>query len=528
MYTQFYNFSEKPFNLTPDPKFLYLTPSHREALASMLYGINERKGFINVTGEVGVGKTTLIYTLFNNLNEKVKTAFVYHTTATFEQLLTYILMDLNITVDSTDKITLLSKLNAYLTYNISQDETLAIIVDEAQNIPNKVMEEFRLLSNLETTKQKLLQILLVGQPELEEKLNSQDLRQLKQRIGIRRKIKPLSQEECKEYIDHRLKTVGSSSKNIFTSDAIALICKHAGGIPRVINIICDNSLLIGYGLSQKKVTGKIVQEALDDLNESPNGGLISQEMIPPVAREERTISRRTLGLLIGAVVLFIALILFALTNRDTVKDSSSQEKVVQLTQLDPEKPVTSTAPEQPVATTAPQPEIKDKTPMIESPPEPVQEKPLPKTSTITTVKEEITKTSLLEAGGSLYSIALKHYRQANPTIYDLILRANTDITDIRLIPDEQQIVLPKITQDSFITKTSDGSYQIYIGTFETRKRANEKASQVADLGKQSTVKAHKFSAKDTWYRVTLGNFASKKEAMKKIALLVEQEIIYIP
>ena len=157
----------------------------------MLYGINERKGFINITGEVGVGKTTLIYTLFNNLNEKVKTAFVYHTTATFEQLLTYILMDLNVTIDSQDKITLLSKLNAYLTYNISQDETLAIIVDEAQNIPNKVMEEFRLLSNLETTKQKLLQILLVGQPELEEKLNSQDLRQLKQRIGIRRKIKPL-------------------------------------------------------------------------------------------------------------------------------------------------------------------------------------------------------------------------------------------------------------------------------------------------------------------------------------------------
>ena len=187
MYTQFYNFSEKPFNLTPDPKFLYLTPSLREALASMLYGINERKGFINITGEVGVGKTTLIYTLFNNLNEKVKTAFVYHTTSTFEQLLAYILTDLNISVDTQDKITFLNKLNEYLACNISNDGTLAIIVDEAQNIPNKVMEEFRLLSNLETSKQKLLQILLVGQPELEAKLNSPDLRQLKQRIGIRRK-----------------------------------------------------------------------------------------------------------------------------------------------------------------------------------------------------------------------------------------------------------------------------------------------------------------------------------------------------
>jgi len=527
MYTQFYNFSEKPFNLTPDPKFLYLTPSHREALASMLYGINERKGFINITGEVGVGKTTLIYTLFNNLNEKVKTAFVYHTTATFEQLLTYILMDLNITTDSQDKITLLSKLNAYLTYNISQDETLAIIVDEAQNIPNKVMEEFRLLSNLETTKQKLLQILLVGQPELEEKLNSQDLRQLKQRIGIRRKIKPLSQEECKEYIDHRLKTVGSSSKNIFTSDAIALICKHAGGIPRVINIICDNSLLIGYGLSQKKITDKIVQEALDDLNESTEGEPISQAMISPVAGEERTISRRTLGIFICAVVLFIALILFALTNRDTVQDSSSQENVVQLAQMAPEQPVTSTAPEQPVTSTAPQPEIKEKTPMVESPPEPVQEKPLP-TAPPPPVKEKITKTSLFEAGGSLYSIALNHYQQANPTIYDLIIRANPEITDIRLIPDNQQIVLPKITRDAFIAKTSDGKYQIYIGTFSTLALATEKANKVADFGNQPTIKAHKFSAKDTWYRITLGNFASKKEALETITLLIEEGTIYIP
>ena len=146
--------------------------------------------------------------------------------------------------------------------------------------------------------------------------------------------------------------MGSSSKNIFSSDAISLICKHAGGIPRVINIICDNSLLIGYGLSQKKITGKIVKEVLDDLNESIEGEPISQAMIPPVAREERTISRKTLGLFICAVVLFIALILFALTNRDTVKDSSSQENVVQLTQLAPEQPVTSTAP---------QPEIKENT-----------------------------------------------------------------------------------------------------------------------------------------------------------------------
>jgi general secretion pathway protein A len=484
----------------------------------MLYGINERKGFINITGEVGVGKTTLIYTLFNNLNEKVKTAFVYHTTATFEQLLSYILTDLNIAVDTQDKITLLNKLNEYLTQNIPNDETLAIIVDEAQNIPNKVMEEFRLLSNLETTKQKLLQILLVGQPELEEKLNSSDLRQLKQRIGIRRKIKPLSQEESKEYIDHRLKTVGSSSKNIFSSDAISLISKHAGGIPRVINIICDNSLLIGYGLSQKKVTAKTVQEALDDLNESVEGEPTSPAIIPPVVSEERTISRKTLGLFICAVVLFLALILFALTNRDTVKDSSSQENAVKMTQPASEQPATSTVL---------QAESNEKAPMIESPSEPLPEKPL-LTTPPPPVKEIITKISLLEAGGSLYSIALKHYQRANPTIYDLIIRANPEITDIRLIPDEQQIVLPKITSDSFIIKNSDDSYQIYIGTFETRALAADEANKVAVLGTPPNINAQKFSAKDTWYRVTLGPFDSKKEALERVTLLTEEGIIYIP
>ena len=254
MYTQFYNFTENPFNLNPDPQFLYLSPSHREALASMIYGINERKGFISITGEVGVGKTTLIYTLLNNLNEKVKTAFIYHTTVTFEQLLEYILIDLNGSVEGKkDKTSLLHQLNHYLNKNISQDETLAIIIDEAQNLPNNVMEEFRLLSNVETSKQKLLQILLVGQPELEEKLNSNELRQLKQRISIRRTIKPLNQKERKEYINHRLNTVGSTSSEIFTSDAISLICNYSEGIPRVINVIADNALLIGYGLSKKKI-----------------------------------------------------------------------------------------------------------------------------------------------------------------------------------------------------------------------------------------------------------------------------------
>jgi len=176
MYDQFYNFSEKPFNPNPDPKFLYLTPSRREALASMIYGINERKGFIAITGEVGTGKTTLIYTLLNNLNEKVKPVIIQHTMITFEQLLKSILLKLRVPLDDEDKTSLLHKLNEYLVQGLSQEETLAIIIDEAQNLPVDTMEELRMLSNLETSKLKLVQIVVVGQPELEVKLDSEELR----------------------------------------------------------------------------------------------------------------------------------------------------------------------------------------------------------------------------------------------------------------------------------------------------------------------------------------------------------------
>jgi general secretion pathway protein A len=269
MYTQFYGFSEKTFNVTPDPKFLYQTPSHREALASMIYGIKERKGFISITGEVGTGKTTLIYTLLNHLlNEKVKAVFIFQTHMTFQQLLKNLLLELELPIIEEDKTTLLRQINEYLIQRLSHGENLAIIIDEAQNLPMEVIEELRMLSNLETPKMKLLQIILVGQPELEVKLNSEELRQLRQRIGIRRQIRSLTQEECKAYIDYRLNLVGNSSSNIFTSEAVSLICDYGKGIPRIINTICDNALLIGYGLAQKKIDVNIIHEVIKDMDHS--------------------------------------------------------------------------------------------------------------------------------------------------------------------------------------------------------------------------------------------------------------------
>lgn len=269
MYNEFYGFSEAPFNISPDPNFLYQTPDHREALSSMIYGIVERKGFITITGEVGTGKTTLIYALLKNLQEKVKTVFIFHTHFTFKQLLKNILQELELPTVGEGEVDLLRQLNEYLIERLSKGENLAIIIDEAQNLSKEVMEGLRMLSNLETPKSKLLQIVLVGQPELEAKLDSPDLRQLKQRIEIRRRIRPLSPEECRKYIDHRLNLVGSSSVKVFTPEALSLICAYGKGIPRTINIICDNALLIGYAVSRRIIDADdIVKEVIRDLDSS--------------------------------------------------------------------------------------------------------------------------------------------------------------------------------------------------------------------------------------------------------------------
>lgn len=265
MYCNFFGFSNEPFNLTPDPDFLFVTQSHQEAIASLIYGIHKRKGFMAVTGEVGTGKTTLLHYLMTVLDPKTKAIFICQTRITFEQLLKEILTGLNLPPGDADKSAMIRRINAYLLQTLRQDENLAVLIDEAQNLSNEVLEELRMLSNLETSKVKLLQVVLVGQPELEAKLNSEELRQLKQRIGIRRKIHPLTEGESRQYIEHRLSRVRSIAAAVFTPEALSIICQHARGIPRTINVLCDNALLIGYGLQKKVIDADIIKEVLNDL-----------------------------------------------------------------------------------------------------------------------------------------------------------------------------------------------------------------------------------------------------------------------
>ena len=266
MYTDYYGFSEHPFNITPDPRFLFLTPGHREALAALVYGIRERKGFVALIGEVGTGKTTLLNRLIDNLNEDVRTAFIFHTHQTFKELLKNILFELHLPIEDDDSFLLINRLNHYLIEKAVAGEIVALVIDEAQNLSEEVLEEIRLLSNLETRTTKLLQIVLCGQPELEAKLNATGLRQLRQRISIFRRIEPLGDTECWDYVDHRLRIVGGNASRLFTPAAMTLLATHSRKIPRIINVMCDNALLIGFAKGSKKIDEAIMLEVIRDMN----------------------------------------------------------------------------------------------------------------------------------------------------------------------------------------------------------------------------------------------------------------------
>lgn len=262
MYTDFYNLSENPFNITSDPSFFFGSTVHEEAFSNILYGIISRKGIIVMTGEIGTGKTTLCRALLNRLDPRVKTAFILNPSFSDIQLLQLILRDLGISNHQTEnKLELIESLNAFLLDQSAQGNNVAIIIDEAQNLNVRQLEEIRLLSNLETEKHKLLQILLVGQPELFDKLKLPELRQLNQRVTVRYHINPLQPIEVKNYIQHRLKTAGTLSKIHFTEDAYNTVYFYSKGIPRLINIICDRALLAGFVKDSFTINTEIIQQA---------------------------------------------------------------------------------------------------------------------------------------------------------------------------------------------------------------------------------------------------------------------------
>lgn len=266
MYTAFFNLKENPFNVTSDPNFLFMSKAHKEALSFLSYGIEQRKGFLEITGEIGAGKTTLCKALLNKLDKKVRTAFILNPDLSDLQMLQSIAEDFGVEVPAkATKLAIFRALNAFLIDQLYLGNNVVLIIDEAQNLKPALLEEIRLLSNLETEKEKLIQIALVGQPQLREKLKSPSLAQLRQRISVRYHILPLSADEVMDYILHRLKIAGSTGGVSFSPDAIEEIYKFSEGVPRLINMICDRSLLFGFVLGTRDITGEIVRKSVEEI-----------------------------------------------------------------------------------------------------------------------------------------------------------------------------------------------------------------------------------------------------------------------
>jgi general secretion pathway protein A len=311
MYESFYRLNKEPFHITPDPDFLFLSHSHKQALGSIIYGVKNRKGFIVITGEVGVGKTTVLRSYLETVaKQNTKIIYIFNSNLTFKNLIITIYKELGLHAKTDDVVGMLNDLYQILIEEYRQGNTVLLIVDEAQNMPMGTLENLRMLSNLETSTDKLLQIVLIGQSEFDEILDLYKLRQLKQRISLRSMILPFSKEESMAYIKHRLGKAASNGYSVFSKGAMKRIVKEAKGIPRTLNILCDNALITGFGYKIKPVNAKIVNEVITDFNGEKKPSLLKWA-IPP-----------------AALVLFIVSLLFFYSHKGLIL--SRAEEIISL------------------------------------------------------------------------------------------------------------------------------------------------------------------------------------------------------
>jgi general secretion pathway protein A len=444
---------------------------------------------------VGTGKTTLIYSLLKRLDEKVKTVLIFHTTITFTDLLKTILRELNLFPIKETRTDLLHQLIQSLVDMGNRGETLVIIIDEAQDLPQNVMEELQMFPDLES---KGIQIVFVGQPALEDRLNSESLRQLRRNIEIRRQIRGLSEEESKEYIDHRLRLAGSSSSEVFSPKALSLICTYARGIPRVINTLCDNALLMGYSLFKKNIDVDIVREVIKKIE-----GPTQQEKILSPTDIAETFHSFPFGLrfllkkspLVIAVSLLCLGIVIFLTYRHAEQKSTETWNIKSLQSHD-----TDTEPSSTSASSN----------KIIPPPHPI---------TVMGREYKLIETAAVKKGQTMSQLTQKYYGIVNVTRLDFLLELNPEITNVHLILVDQKIKIPHITEELLVIPYSDRTYSIHAGTFDTSEPAELYRGEPALKGKKIEILSRKACPRETWYRVMIGKFENKDEALMTISLL---------
>ena len=512
-YTKFYGFSENPFHVSHNPKFFFPSESHSEALASLQYGISYRKGFILILGEAGTGKTMLIHRLISTLDKQVKVIYFPQCQLPFQEMLKEMLIQLKLPVGLETKGPMMHDLYDYLIQCLKQDETVVVIVDEAENIDLELLEEVRLLANLETGTSKLLQIVLVGQPELGKKLSSDMVRQIKQRIVVSNGIKPITEEESRRYIDHRLKIAGSGSARVFTDDALSLICRSANGIPLALNTLCSNALSIGCLLSEKRISAATVRKIRHE-----KGILTAQKAQVLAAGIRRRFLRRTFFMIL-VLALLAAAIYFGRSYLQPIFNAARMDPSVSapiVTEKDA-APEMKSRPAEKQVQSSPGPKVADGMP--ESPK--IAVSPPPATSDF---QPEIRVKTIVRAkrGVSLSKLAYQYYGATDETLIDHILRLNPEITNPDLILIDQKIKMPELTESLLIVPSPRGLYKIHLRTFGDLKKAGQYRRMAASWAKETEIVPWRILAGKTWYRVMAGPFKDRNEALRAIEIMKQK------
>ena len=422
MYSDFYGLKQEPFRITPDPEFLFLSPSHQEALDSIIYGVEKRKGLMVVTGEVGVGKTTVLRSFFENLNkQQEKIVYLFNGNISFPAVLKIIFKELALEGWTGDILETVNHLHLELIKTYYYGKNVILVVDEAQNMPVETLVNLTMLSNLETTKDKLVQIVLVGQPEFDEMLNRPELHQLKQRIAVRCKISPLTRKESRGYIEHRLTRAGMDGKaTVFTRGALRRIVKQAKGIPRVLNILCDNALIRGFRYRRNPVTSRTVMDVIADFE--------GKKPFP-----------WRWGLAPVAALVLVIVLSWVVSKRDShiIRMAKSDLSPVIEVAQSKDEPIAKAKPLNPE-------------PVLQETPVGVEQEnrfPAEKPGNEPFETDLFPMKRIVQEGDNLYRLTLNTYGVADQRLLDWVMENNPHIKDIRRVKVGEKIVFPPPKQD---------------------------------------------------------------------------------
>jgi general secretion pathway protein A len=540
MFSPHFGLSKQPFNITPDPEFFYTYRVHEKAYTNLLYGIRGRKGCIALIGEAGTGKTTLLRRAIGELESTAHVVFFHHTTSTFDELLDSICHDLGLSVPAGRRLEKLKALNEFLVARHKEDKTVVLIIDEAQNLTKDVLENLRLLSNFETSNQKLLQIVLAGPPGLENMLEQPELRQLKQRIMCYCRLYRLNIDAVGPFISHRLRVAGCLQKGLFTERAIWLVAKYSDGIPRLINALCDNALFIASNTGQQTIGEEIIEEAAKNLALKKVRELhllmgdIELEKAPFVEANGSSRFRSWSQRFVWVGVGLLTAVLIAQTMGGQKKvgytlippDSSSPqtsaapaaEDLAQETAEptpDSSSPQTAAAPaaEDPAQETA-EPTPDSSSPQTAAAPAAETARPFsPSQPTNARENREWPGQSITVARGDTISrIVLKAYGSYNVLALDLIKEFNPDLEDLNLIIIGTQVWLPDLTRGTLLRKQEDDSYHLVIGSFHSEAEARKIALRARRRGYVATISQRKIARMQTLYRVELAHLQNPAAA----------------